>query len=145
MGARKCSTSPLTSRVAFCEPVSLLCVGLCGMLRAGWSGQQLELLLLHLCDCQGIEGWWRGGYTGAARGADVYCCQPTRSLQSTRAEVEVMMLPPSPPPPYDVAVDDSLPSVLFSISVGQQHSLSLVSFRAASICVVFTQEPPLAK
>lgn len=86
-----------------------------------------------------VEG--RGGGWGCG-GADVCCCQPTRSLPScSQAEVEVMMLPPAPslhspsnhhPPPlppssgggdyYDVDVVDPLSELFFSLCVPSAKS-----------------------
>lgn len=69
----------------------------------GESGQQLELLLLHLrlCDRQRLEG-----VIVELRGADVYSCQPTRSLQNTQPEVEVKMQNPPPCLPGDDNIND---------------------------------------
>lgn len=72
----------------------LLCVGLCGML----SGLVRATVGAATFTLVRLPGGLRvgGGGGGGEGGADVRCCQPTRSLQScSRAEVEVMMLPPA--------------------------------------------------
>lgn len=113
----------------------VVCGMLSGFVRATVGAATFTLVRLP----GGLRVVGGGGWVGAG-GADVCCCQPTRSLQScSRAEVEVMMLPPtslhSPgnhqPPPlppssggdyYDVDVVDPLSELFFSLCVQSAKS-----------------------
>ncbi len=134
--------------------VSLLCVRLCGTwMLSGLVRATVGAATFTLASVWPPEAW--GGYTGAVRGADVYSCQPTRSLQSAQPEVEVMMLTPPPPPlthPLSLCCCWwwcwwwwCLPYVFPSVELNIDPVALAQCFRAALICLALVKQKPLLK